>query len=817
MSKQIRINAILHIRNFDYAFRGAFSSNWGKNDRLSKENLAKNIYSDYQSTKSESECELLSGSSFGVENLVKEVSDCARDLLVLSEDSVCVRMEQYKKWKRLSLSNGQDIFITAIINKNKKYDWPFALRAKSSALDSALSMGYAENHCHFNSAGPSFLVNWVLLHNGSPYDSSIRLLNKKRKIFEEYYSSEKYIEFKNIALLSIYLRRYLYSLCKQRYDEINKTKIRFNTNKLCFSDFKRAQPSFISAIDEAIKELPCGSCIKGLRFADYACDGIVKEALYGERVLLHNCFRNFNAWTRPQKMHFYLYLLCRKYILGFFCQNNLLYGFRNFKRFERMGDLFIPDNKLIRYETSRSVYKVLLESQELSKLEIRLAPKNSYRETCSRIDDANPFLLTEKFKTIESRMPMRYRNIKYGTVLHFVKKSRRFFEDMGQTIINVQPRCYEKIKEYERQSKIIKKYALLHSSKNFPLVGIDAANEEIQCRPELFASCYRELRSFEGTNYRGEYVHSGLKFTFHCGEDFVTLADGIRSVYEAILFLELNDGDRIGHASSIGVDVGRYFTLKGDLVSQTKQDLLDDLCFLYIANRESVGSYEIELYLNKQIISLLLEIYESNNVDSYLRAFLLKRDHPMVHHIQNKANDYQKKTDQFRCEGHSNYVADLINSTYAAAWMDDQALLFIHKYHFSLQARKRGDSITEYLADELYKTAVKNAQKYVINLLIDRNIGVETNPTSNYLIGPIEDFEDIPTLRMFGLFPGSEQYRDLRISIGSDDPGLFYTSLRNEYTSLYFALYNSKILNGNALISEIKALAQSSLELSFLK
>ena len=119
-------------------------------------------------------------------------------------------------------------------------------------------------------------------------------------------------------------------------------------------------------------------------------------------------------------------------------------------------------------------------------------------------------------------------------------------------------------------------------------------------------------------------------------------------------------------------------------------------------------------------------------------------------------------------------------------------------------------------ADENYIEAVNIAQKYVVGLLIQHNVGVETNPTSNYLIGPVEDFEDVPALKMLGLFHGSEHYRDLRISIGTDDPGLFYTSLRNEYTSLYYSLYTTRVLEGNALIEEMKKLAQSSLDLSFL-
>ena len=816
MNSVIRINSILHIRNFDFAFKGAFVPGWN-GSKISREALSENVFSDFRASKSESECELLSGSNFEIDNLRKEIKEGVKDFFLFSGKDVFVRMDLYKEWKSLSLLNGQDVFIASVLDKHSNYDWPFAIQAKSSALDAALSTGYAENHCHFNAAGPSFLINWTLLHNGAPFDAPMKLLNNRQKEFESYYSSEKYVEFKNVVWLSIYLRRYLFYLCKDRKKTISVACPK-NLPKISFSDFKKPQLCFVSEIQSAIEKLPCG-CPTGtaFSFSDYACDGSAAEPLYGERVLLHRCFQNYESWTFSQKMHFFLYLLCRKYVLGFFCQNNLWFGFHNFKRFERMGDLFIPEDPSMRYETSRNIYKVLLESPELSKLEIRLAPKTTYKATRKRIAESDPYTIASGIPGIKSSMPVRYADVKYGVVLHFIKKTRPLSGNLTPYGLAQEPRCFEKMKEYEKQCDLIKTYALMDSSKRFPLVGVDAANEEIRCRPELFAPFYRELRYFKGFNYRGEHVHSDLRFTFHCGEDFVTLADGIRAVYEAVTFLDLRDGDRIGHASALGVDVDRYFALKGRVVTQTKQDLLDDLCFLYLANAEFENSYEAEGYLKGKIKQLLSEIYENDNVDSYLLSLLLRKDHPTAHRTQKKAGDYKKTSEQMLCEGHASYLADIEEPRYAFAWRDEQALRFIHEYHYSHKVRQEGDSISEIIADAKYKFAVKTAQKHVVKMLISKNIGVETNPTSNYLIGPVSDFEDIPALKMMGLFPGSEHYRDLRISVGTDDPGMFYTSLRNEYTSLYYALYSSGLLEGASLISEIKDLAQSSLDLSFLR
>ncbi|GHU94614.1 hypothetical protein FACS1894208_06000 [Clostridia bacterium] len=82
--------------------------------------------------------------------------------------------------------------------------------------------------------------------------------------------------------------------------------------------------------------------------------------------------------------------------------------------------------------------------------------------------------------------------------------------------------------------------------------GIDAANSEIGCRPEVMATGFRYLAAFEprigienpfADNIPPVIIHR----TFHVGEDFLDLTDGLRAIHEACLFLGLSDNDRIGH------------------------------------------------------------------------------------------------------------------------------------------------------------------------------------------------------------------------------------------------------------------------------
>ena len=68
------------------------------------------------------------------------------------------------------------------------------------------------------------------------------------------------------------------------------------------------------------------------------------------------------------------------------------------------------------------------------------------------------------------------------------------------------------------------------------MLGIDACSQEIGCRPEVFAPMFRFL-SEHITSDLPEAEVSQLKMTYHVGEDFLDVVDGLRAVDEAIHFL----------------------------------------------------------------------------------------------------------------------------------------------------------------------------------------------------------------------------------------------------------------------------------------
>jgi hypothetical protein len=88
--------------------------------------------------------------------------------------------------------------------------------------------------------------------------------------------------------------------------------------------------------------------------------------------------------------------------------------------------------------------------------------------------------------------------------------------------------------------------------------------------PEVFAPLYRAARGAGMVN-----------FTFHVGEDFAHLISGIRAIYEAVDFLELKRGNRLAHATAIGIDPGLYLARMPREMVMRRGDRLDDLVFTY--------------------------------------------------------------------------------------------------------------------------------------------------------------------------------------------------------------------------------------------
>ena len=95
--------------------------------------------------------------------------------------------------------------------------------------------------------------------------------------------------------------------------------------------------------------------------------------------------------------------------------------------------------------------------------------------------------------------------------------------------------------------------------------------------------------------------------------------------------------------------------------------------------------------------------------------------------------------------------------------------------------------------ERTYIRLTRQLQDKMIRHLVNMGIGIETNPSSNYLIGTIKKYQEHPIVRF-----NSRKLREvepnmsLSVSINTDDQGVFDTLLENEYGLMALALKKVK-------------------------
>lgn len=528
----------------------------------------------------------------------------------------------------------------------------------------------------------------------------------------------------------------------------------------------------------------------------------------GERWLMYIMLRKIYLDEEGYETYFnyfYIYLLIKEGIRSELIQSNINVGFRNFEKYQsRKGDLLT--DKIYTKEFTRLAVSNSLVSKNIRKMELRIAPEDSSDKICRQIQKLDKLVLpNDSWKE----------NIFY--TVHFIKSLEKPLKDTGY----IYCRHYQKRQDIEKRA-----YALTGLREKYPYVGerilgIDAAANEIGCRPEVFAPMFRYLKMHRhsyDTN-RGMKKLPQLGATYHVGEDFLDLADGLRAIEEAILFLNLESGDRLGHALALGIDVREWYQGKRYRIALTVQDYLDNLVWIYhkliqydIRNFENfkewiLGEYSMffgRLYKKNMLSGEVEAIFQehrrkkkgvdfdvnSNGMDlgiyNYHYAWQLRGDDPKLYELGYFDEDYYiERQEEFRVNFH--FLKDLI-----VRRIPEAALLY-YMYHYNGKIREGGSKTIEVCVSMNYVNAVAAIQRALQKEIARKGIAIETNPSSNYLIGTFRQYDKHPIIQFYnkGLIHDPEQLKfcpQLSVSINTDDQGIFSTSLENEYALMACAL-----------------------------
>jgi hypothetical protein len=571
--------------------------------------------------------------------------------------------------------------------------------------------------------------------------------------------------------------------------------------------------------------------------------------LEGERWILYESLKRYYSHDESCKLMFeflYLYLLIKARIRPEFIQANGRYGFDNFQKHDSRKHNLLPDNKLFRKKIYYYSICDTLKTQSLLSLEARVTPRNTIEELfglIKELEDATmvdkipskdgPSLLESIKEELKIKPPAKKFNKDLFYVITFPKRPDSNLADLTKMYKkkNIPPLTSCRHETYRMQlrncAEVIVKLRNEARYAASKIYGIDACSNEITCRPEVFAVAYRYLHGHKVTNniyYDNELLDGGqnrpgrLKMTYHVGEDFYDIVDGLRAIEEAVRFLCLGEGARLGHALALGTEVRDWYQSKRMMVMLPRHELIDNLAWMY----SRINKYSIPgcaAFCNriegkfKQHFAMVYEKMDNHRsecgtlqsslsssdvtIDDYFSAWKLRGHCPSLY----KSGKLVQET---KLNVWDNYLK---NPTYGNDTISPKAENLYYRYHYDSHVKVMGTRSVHFDIEDEYVEVVEQLQTHMQKWVSGKHIGIETNPSSNVLIGRIERYDKHPIQKWYNV--GLTSDRELLktspqsfISINTDDQGVFNTCLENEYALLACALEKKTDENGAPIYNQ---------------
>lgn len=404
---------------------------------------------------------------------------------------------------------------------------------------------------------------------------------------------------------------------------------------------------------------------------------------------------------------------------------------------------------------------------------------------------------------------------KFGLIVHFIKAETGELEDTG-TQFGYPSLRYGKIRRATRH-KAFHLFRVLSSPDPWVpfIVGIDAANLELTTPPEVYGPAFRflrelpiELRAPADRNSDAYRIlpqllalveKRRLGMTYHVGEDFRHILSGLRAIDEVIHFLHAHPGDRLGHAIALGLDPEVWLKQTGDQAVLPKIEWLDTLVWVHHLmgpGSELVGRLGIEDLIQR----LAWEVYAPGDARASHTELEGKDLSPLTLHdawLMRQLDPYCVDTAALAHGGieiRPNWTVGTERRRWAfvqrRAYEDlkneigaPNAYRLLLRYWFDRGVRQRGQELA--LVDmqdqrDLWLKLCRAVQHRMIEALQWRQMVVEVNPTVNRLIGPMERLQQH---HIFNLTLDDDRRlsRKVRVTVNTDNPAVFNTSLAHEY------------------------------------
>lgn len=766
-------------------------------------------FPNYSHEECEGLCALFKQSALNRSTLPKEgrifepILSVVEQMLLFEGDQLYCRMEQMLEWRDVSFTLGQELFTTAayayydLIRSTKRstYGWKPILLPDRVELRSFLSQGLVENHAHLKGSSQSFAISFSLcMNHPSCFPVIEEMLKKNLSGNITHGPSDNVRTWSERLRLLAYLRVALF--------------LRIHGNNMIIGQgilaAEQTDQYELEKLVDWVRILFGRTCDKNHEeeILDYALTEDLRSdfshpyrLIIAERVLLYQCFYCVfsGEFTKNENWLFYLYLLLKINFRAEFIQINNKYGFFNFLQYERRKDQAFEDYPIYEKELYRAAILGAFASS-VQGFEARITPGTTVEKDAKKISDV--------FKACNRDEKTEDEQLFF--VFHFIKE-----RDQKSGPFPYERHHFLRAKLWDQADalhQLFREYPLLRKH----VIGIDAASSEIGCRPEVFSPVFSYLKRYtaflrdSAGGPDGNNEIEDLHTTYHAGEDFYDIADGIRAIDEAIIYLHMRRGERIGHALAVSVDPEIHYRNKGYHIILPQQEMLDnDIWLLNIINEESIPvSSGIMQELTAEAERLLYEIYQGKVSDlTYYEKSRMLRGDPPEWYISGSFSHRSS----FRYDLPCIDILEQQEEERLNPYRYDRNISEIHwRYHWDPEVRENGNRMIEKKINGAYLDLMNEIQNAMMNKMARRGIIIECNPSSNSAIGSFREYEYHPIFRI--LQRNAETQEDeLIVTVNTDDIGVFDTSLENEYMLVAASLCKRK-LKGLTKLDEMEIL-----------
>lgn len=756
---------------------------------------------------------LTSEHALGKKSVFNILDAATKNVLEWNHDEPVCHFGEYLRWNELTSIVGEDLLTTAFLAKRqqsssfsvepKSFGWKPYVITKNQNINQIMGKGLHELHFHLNGSSLVITINWLSVMNqkNGKLDAVIKDFGES---FVLNTLKAKYIRYCLFTALENEECTISEKLYNQLINVVRSKSVMDLRLQACTLDSK-----IQIALNDAL-HLNLGD-----KFAiDYALRSPISELdikryynipLIGERRLLYKAllyvYRQDKRFNRFRIL-LYIYLLAKNQFRQKIIQNDDIKGFAHFQDVQDRKDYFVKEKKLYKSLYTYMSAQSTIGNQPIKSLEMRIAPKSSAKKLAQSLKNANEDINMDCFRFGEENV-IQKKKAKIGYIIHFIKEDKKdqAFSDCRngyqRSLINRQA---EAIATLVRKNSMYVKGGIVPKRKEnakdslFKIVGIDAANSEFCCRPEVFASVFRylkDIRRNSNLDYFYEKQELNLGRTFHVGEDFYDIIDGLRAIDESLYYLNLKQGDRLGHAVALGIDSYEYYKTRNFRIVLPRQVLLDNVVWLYkkmlqysISDKNGLMNRlnrEFQIHSN----AIYADECTSFTIDEYYQSWLLRGDNPEM---------YKTKDISFV----KPYYLNRIDSNLDIIRKNENVTAIFKAYLFDKKVVEAGRVCVEFCFEDSDSFVIEELQKKMMKKIVLNKISVECNPTSNLRITDIERYVKHPIVKFnnYKLVenPSVEQ---VEVSINTDDQGVFATSLEKEFTLMAEALEKKRDSDGN--------------------